>query len=75
VITLRNIQDLEKFIRFAKRGERAIYHTGYLPRDGKLIINLPALAKAVWDHSLTGAVIPLQKRLGEHSYEYIVVRC
>ncbi|HEX4199968.1 MAG TPA: hypothetical protein VHY59_00510 [Chthoniobacterales bacterium] len=72
---LRNIQELEKFIHSAKRGERAIYHTGYLPRDGKFIINLPALAKGVWDHSLTGTIVPLQKRLGEHNYEYIIVRC
>jgi hypothetical protein len=70
VLTLNNIQELEKFIHSAKRGERAIYHTGYLPRDG-----LPALAKAVWEHSLTGVIIPLQKRLGEQIYEYIVVRC
>jgi hypothetical protein len=75
-VHVRNPVDFETFLTLAKRGDRVIYHRGYLPFDmrggGEEVRKLAEVAKLA---SNRGHAALLQRRLGEADYEYLAVRC
>ena len=73
-IDLKTRDDLQTFLTLSQRGDRAIYHLGYLAIDMAKMPVLRDLDMAIKEALVDGRVELSQRRIDQFMYEYRVVK-
>jgi hypothetical protein len=68
------IGNIKHFVAHSKRGERVVYHAGFLMKDRMESAEVDALADQAMSAQVAGEVVLLQRRIGFWDYDYIAVR-
>jgi hypothetical protein len=74
-IEIRTADEFQSFLTIAVRGERALYHRGYLACDARGPSPTVKLLQATRLASDRGLAVLTQRRIGSHCYEYYATRC